>query len=64
MYFYLMNVIYISRSDIKEDNMQIDDNSDTKDNKIEDKVDIENNSYKEDSILSLDTSDVDLDELV
>lgn len=59
-----MNVIYISRSDIKEDNMQIDDNSDTKDNKIEDKVDIENNSYKEDSILSLDTSDVDLDELV
>lgn len=44
--------------------MQIDDNSDTKDNKIEDKVDIENNSYKEDSILSLDTSDVDLDELV
>lgn len=64
MYFYLMNVIYISRNDIKEDNMQIDDNSDTKDNKIEDKVDIENNSYKEDSILSLDTSDVDLDELV
>ncbi|XP_031773887.1 LOW QUALITY PROTEIN: X-ray repair cross-complementing protein 5 [Apis florea] len=52
------------KSDIKEDNMQIDDNSDTKDNKIEDKVDIENNSYKEDSILSLDTSDVDLDELV
>lgn len=44
--------------------MQIDDNSDTKDNTIEDKVDIENNSYKEDSILSLDTSDVDLDELV
>lgn len=44
--------------------MQIDDNSDTKDNTIENKVDIENNSYKEDSILSLDTSDVDLDELV
>ncbi|PBC30259.1 X-ray repair cross-complementing protein 5-like isoform X1 [Apis cerana] len=53
------------KSDINEVNMQIDDNSDTKDcNKIEDKVDIENNSYKEDSILSLDTSDVDLDELV
>lgn len=45
--------------------MQIDNSDSTKDcNKIEDKTDIENNSYKEDSILSLDTSDVDLDELV
>lgn len=45
--------------------MQIDNSDFTKDcNKIEDKTDIENNSYKEDSILSLDTSDVDLDELV
>ena len=45
--------------------MQLDNNIDTEEsNKIEDIADIESNSYKESEVLSLDTSDIDLDEMV
>ncbi|KAK9295672.1 hypothetical protein QLX08_010090 [Tetragonisca angustula] len=53
------------KNEIKEqDNMQLDNNIDTEEsNKIEDIADIESNSYKESEVLSLDTSDIDLDEM-
>lgn len=50
----------------QKDNMQINEdiNIDSKEsNKTEDIADVETNLYKE-SVLSLDISDIDLDELV
>lgn len=45
--------------------MQFDNNIDTEEsNKIEDIADVESNSYKESEVLSLDTSDIDFDEMV
>lgn len=45
--------------------MQLDNNIDTEEsNKIEDIADVESNSYKELEVLSLDTSDIDFDEMV
>lgn len=45
--------------------MQLDNNINIEEfNKIEDIVGVESNSYKESEVLSLDTSDIDFDEMV
>ncbi|XP_076758761.1 X-ray repair cross-complementing protein 5 [Xylocopa sonorina] len=54
------------KKEAQEDNMQVDDGLSNKEpDKTEDnKLDIESYSCKEESVLSLDTSDIDLDDLV
>lgn len=53
------------RKETEEDNMQVDEGpNNTESEKTEDnKIDAESYSCKEESVLSLDTSDIDLDEL-
>ncbi|OAD59287.1 X-ray repair cross-complementing protein 5, partial [Eufriesea mexicana] len=62
--FQLKNIEPKAKGSETKDNILINDNINTNEsNKVEDIIDDDNNSYKEESVLSMDTSDIDLDEL-